>query len=683
MKEKPRHFADAAKYHQELVDKIKLYNKHYYEESTPLVSDAEYDYLVALCASIESEFPSLKINSPIQEVGGTPSSRFGKVEHRVPMLSLSNVFTEEETGDFIERLQKFLKIDYFPQIIAELKIDGLSFSAIYKKGILEIGASRGDGRIGEDITPNIKTIANLPHHIDIEDELFEVRGEIYINKEDFRRLNEEHQIENKQVFANPRNAASGALRNLDIEITRSRPLRYYVYSIGFSSGKFAGTQSQLLDKLETLGFLVNPIRLKARSLPELKTFYAKYRDIRDSLEYEIDGLVYKVDDFVLCHRLGSVGKNPRYATAHKFPSYLATTQLLDIKVQVGRTGALTPVAILEPVHIAGVLVSRASLHNFDEIIRKDIRIGDKVSLKRAGDVIPQIDSVVYAARENANLLPESQIPEFCPSCGSRVYKNEKDAVLRCNNGLKCKDQIQERLTHFVSKGCFNIEGLGKKQIIFLIEKNYIKDLSDIFNLPTSAKLKDLAQEEQWGDLSVNNLVDNITVASNITLDRFIFALGIRHIGAVTSKILANIYKDYDNFIDNMQKLSMNDDFVRTSIDNIDGFGSEMTASLVEFFQSTDNMKSVSELSKKLTFQTPEIISSVMSDKIIVFTGSLEQISRHEAKSIAEKYGAKVTSSVTTKTDYLVAGKKPGSKLQEALKHGVPVLSEQEWLNMIQ
>ncbi|MDX1924826.1 MAG: NAD-dependent DNA ligase LigA [Rickettsiaceae bacterium] len=682
MREENISFKEAQKLHKEISDKIKLYDKYYYEENSPLVSDAEYDQIVLWCLDLERKFPELKSDSPLAKVGGAPSSKLGKIEHKIPMLSLSNIFKKEEIKDFIERVQKFLKIEYFPKVMAELKIDGLSFSAIYKNGKLEMAASRGDGLIGEDITTNLKTIQNFPHEIDFNAQMFEVRGEIYITKEDFHALNERQAREEKQIFANPRNAASGSLRHLDSNVTKSRPLKYFVYATGYSSEKFADSQDELLNKLEKLGFIVNDAKKLTSSYKELEEFYDLYVEKREDMPYEIDGIVYKINDFQLCERLGFVGKAPRYATAHKFPAYLATTSLLDIKIQVGRTGALTPVAILEPVNIAGVMVSRASLHNFDEIERLDIRIGDIVSLKRAGDVIPQIESVLYDKRSQN--YPKFQIPEICPSCGAKVHKNLKDAVLRCDNNLRCKDQVLEGLSHFVSKPCFNIEGLGRKQIKFLVENKYIESPVDIFTFPESGKIEALILEERWGEQSVKNLIENIRKSSIITLDRFIFALGIRNVGSITSKLLTKLFKTPENFLENMQKLAAKDPEIIYFLDNIDGLGSEIINSLSDFFDEGENLDTYNSLMKILTFMENEVkINSFLADKVVVFTGTLTSTSRQEAKSVAEKYGAKVTSSVTSKTDYLIIGEKPGSKFQDAQKFGVKILDENQWHALIE
>lgn len=670
---------EAIDLHAKIAKEIKGHDKLYYEKNAPIISDAEYDQLVQICISLEEKYAILKDKTITKKVSGEASTKFQKVPHKVPMLSLSNIFEKEEIDEFIERIQKYLKISYFPEILAELKLDGLSFSALYKNGKLEVASTRGDGLVGEDITENLLTIQNFPRTIQTEIEFLEVRGEVLMDKKDFEALNERQKLAGKQLFANPRNAAAGSLRQLDSAITRSRPLKYYVYAIGFSSGKFVDTQEELLVKLEKLGFAVNQNHVLCKSIKDIENYYDNNSRIRGELPYEIDGIVYKVNDLALHNRLGFAGRFPRYAAAHKFPAILCKTKLLAITIQVGRTGALTPVANLEPVNVGGVVVSRASLHNFEEVARKDIRIGDIVTLKRAGDVIPQVNEVVLEARD-----PKSapfEIPPNCPSCHEPVYKNDEDAVIRCTNILKCPDQVLERLIHFVSKPCFNIEGLGKKQVEFLLLNNYISNALDILNLPYSARLKELENEEGWGITSVENIIENINKSLTTTLDRIIFSLGIRHVGALTAKELEKYFVNSANFIESMEKLADNDAEIKAGLENIDGFGSKIIESLLEFFSSEYNVLLIKDLVNKLTIREKVIIESALTGKILVFTGSLEKTSRQEAKNLAEKLGAKVSSSVSAKTDFLIIGDKPGSKLKEAEKYGVKILSENEWITI--
>ncbi|MDX2050376.1 MAG: NAD-dependent DNA ligase LigA [Rickettsiaceae bacterium] len=678
----PENPKEAHELHKLLTKKIREYNKQYYENNNSEVSDAEYDQLMALYKNLEHKFPLLKLQDSVaDEVGGSAAEGFKKIEHKIPMLSLSNIFEEDEINDFIEKIQRFLKINYIPTIVAELKIDGVSFSATYKNGKLLHAATRGDGYVGEDITENIKTIKGFPQQINLKEEFFEVRGEVYIRKDDFEALNESSLNQNKHVFANPRNAASGSLRQLDSNITKMRPLKYFVYSLGAVSSSFSDTQSNTLMQLGQLGFCVNENFAVCHNIYDIVKFYEKFLAIRDELPYEIDGIVYKVNDLSLWDRLGYVGKTPRFATAHKFPAALGKTKVLDIKIQVGRTGALTPVAILEPVNIGGAEVTRASLHNFDEIFRKDIRIGDIVTLKRAGDVIPQIDSVSKSDR--LEFLKAFEMPSICPSCGEKVDKQEDDAVLRCGNSLNCPDQKYRTIVHFISKACFDIAGLAKKNIEFLLSKKYINNAVDIFDIPDSQDiLYKLAQEPGWGAVSVQNLVNSIIRAKNISLDRFIFSLGIRHVGALTSKELAKIYTNAHSFLEAMQKLSNGDQYVYESLINIDGLGNSVIESLSLFFSHKINITMVEKLIDQVQIIEQKTIYSHLQNKLIVFTGTLKNSSRQEAKSIAEKLGAKVTSSITSKTDYLVVGDSPGSKLKEAQKQGVKILNEEAWEDLV-
>ena len=671
---------EAKAIYQSTTLKIIECDKAYYEDDAPIISDSEYDQLTQVLLSLEKEYPELKVGSVTTKVAGKVSDKFKKVLHKVPMISLANIFEIEEIPDFIEKVQKYIKIDYFPEVFAELKIDGLSFSAEYENGKLVVASTRGDGEYGEDITANIKTIKNFPHTLNTNLERLEVRGEIFIDKKDFEKLNKEQLELSKQIFANPRNAAAGSLRQLDSNITALRPLKYFVYTVGELSKPLAETQEDLLNKLESLGFAVCTTRIKCISISSIEDYYKNVLKTREALPFEIDGVVYKINDFALCKRLGVVGRTPRHATAHKFPAVLAKTKLKDISVQVGRTGALTPVAILEPINVAGVVVSRASLHNFDEIERLDIRIGDSVLIQRAGDVIPKIMEVVIADR--AESFTQFEIPQACPSCSSPVHKDVDDAIIRCDNGLMCPDQVSERLAHFASKQCVGIEGLARKQTEFLIQKNYIKNPVDIMMLPSNPRIEDLKKEEGWGELSVLNLINSIEDSRKISLERFIFSMGIRHIGEITAKQIARIYVSPDNFIQYMLVLANGDEAVRAQLEQVDGIGSKIVESLIEFFSLSVNSNLLISLTKCFDIQdAKQVMEGVLSGKIIVFTGTMEKQSRAEAKNIAEKLGAKVTNSVTSKTDFLVTGESAGSKLSEAKKLGVKVLTEEEWLGI--
>ncbi len=681
MTENKPSLAEAKTLYKKLSKQIKINNKLYYEDDSPAISDAEYDQITQTCAKLLALYPELDKKSIINELGGRANQKFKKVKHKVPMLSLSNIFEKEEISNFIERVQKYLKIDFIPEIVAEPKIDGLSFSATYINGKLYSGSTRGDGEYGEDITQNILTIKNLPTEIDTKIQELEIRGEIYIDKSDFTRLNEKQKILGKQIFANPRNAAAGSLRQLDSKITSERPLKYFVYSIGHSSEIFATQQSDLLKNLQDLNFILPPIIEICNSPTEITNYYDKMMTMREELPFEIDGVVYKINDFALCKRLGFIGKVPRFAIAHKFPASLGKTKLNNIIIQVGRTGTLTPVAVLEPISIGGVVVIRASLHNFDEIERKDIREGDIVVLQRAGDVIPKIMEVCFNERsEDAQkFLP----PTHCPSCLKPVIKVEGDAIIRCENSLFCKAQISERLVYFVSKSCLNIDGLGVKQIELLLEKKYIESPQDIIKLPYSEKLQKLMYEEGWGAISVENLKNNIEKAKTISFDRLILSLGIRNIGEITALLLAKIYKTPTNFLESMKKLVKNDQIIKNQLDEVNGIGETIIGSLCSFFSYENNIDLFQDLMNMLNIQDYLVSNrGILSDKIIVFTGTMNLQSRAEAKNIVETLGGKVTNSVTSKTDFLVVGDNPGSKFKEAEKHGVKILYEEEWIKMI-
>ncbi|XVN40786.1 MAG: NAD-dependent DNA ligase LigA [Rickettsia endosymbiont of Argas persicus] len=671
---------------QELADKIAEYNHAYYIEDKPLVSDAEYDQLFNINLKLEQKFPHLILeNSPSKKVGAKVENKFAKVTHSTPMLSLSNVFDEKDVKDFLDRIKNFLRLDNFSPIFCEPKIDGLSFAATYKKGTLITAATRGDGYVGEDITTNIKTIKNFPYKINNAPDLLEVRGEIYIEKNDFIILNQEQEQQGKDKFANPRNAAAGSLRQLDPSVTAKRPLKYFVYAVGSAKEEdIASSQDQLLAKLKEFGFNVNEIGKLANSEEEIFTFYEYLKNNREKLPYEIDGVVYKLNDFALQDRMGFIARSPRFATAHKFPAIIGQTKLLSITVQVGRTGTLTPVAELEPIEIGGVTVSRATLHNYQEIMRKDVRVGDYVFLQRAGDVIPQITGVDLTKREaNSEIFYP---PLSCPSCNSKLHYDCNDIIIRCDNGLNCPAQNYERICHFVSKDAMNIEGLGKKQVEFLIDKGLISNPLDIFFLKekNEASLTKLENMEGWGKKSVENLFNNIEKSKNVSLPRFIYALGIRHIGEQNAKLLAREFGSYDNFITQMELLKENDPEIYQKLNNLDGIGDKMLVDIINFFDIKENIELIKNLKKVLNIEdykeTRE--QSSLSGKILVFTGSLPTLSRAEAKATAEKLGAQVAASVSSNTDLVIAGIDAGSKLKKAKELGIKIIDESEWLTLI-
>lgn len=702
---------------QKLAKDLEEYSRAYYQQDKPLISDAEYDQLFNLNLELEKQFPHLVLdNSPSKKVGSKASGKFGKVNHIVPMLSLSNAFDHEDAKEFIERIKNFLRLEDFPPIFCEPKIDGLSFSAIYENGVLKVASTRGDGFTGENITENIKTIKNFPCTLNSvpaisavipakagmttqpsagmtqpsvgiaasTPELLEVRGEVYIDKADFLLLNNQQELQGKDLFANPRNAAAGSLRQLDPAITASRPLKYFVYAVGSTSSKIANSQDALLDELRKLGFAVNNIGKLAASEDEMELFYDSLKASRDELPYEIDGVVYKLNNFAMQERMGFIARSPRFAIAHKFPAIVGHTKLANITVQVGRTGVLTPVAELEPISIGGVVVSRATLHNYQEIIRKDIRIGDYVSLQRAGDVIPQIIGVDLSKRSSS--ASKIEPPQLCPSCGSHLHYDAETIVIRCDNGLNCPAQNYERICHFVSKNALDIDGLGKKQVEFLLEKAWIKNPVDIFFLQEKNK-KSLVKLENmlgWGRKSVENLFENIEKAKKVTLNRFIYSLGIRHIGEQNAKLLAREFKNASNFIASMESLQQGDRPVYEKLNDLDGIGDKILIDIIDFFDIAENLRIIHQLNEVLEIQeaTESIVSTSLTGKVVIFTGVLESLSRAEAKSQAEKLGAKVTSSVSASTDLVVAGSAAGSKLKKAQELGIKIIDENEWTELV-
>lgn len=648
----------------------------YHQRNKPEISDEDYDALKARLLQLEKENPQFRdLFSPTQTVGYTPAKKFAKVRHSKLMLSLANAFTREDVEDFIARVQRFLAIKEPIEFVCEPKIDGLSFVAVYKGGKLFQAATRGDGEYGEDITANARTIKGLPHRVNLQED-FEIRGEVYIDKNDFIELNAARKNQGEDLFANPRNAAAGSLRQLDANITASRNLKYFVWS-----GTITGVRTQLdiLHKLQALGFIVNELITVCDSIEHIITYYEQLAGSRAHLQYDIDGVVYKVNSLILQERLGDLSNSPRWALAHKFPAQKAVTVIKDIIIQVGRTGALTPVAMLEPIGVGGVLVSRATLHNEDEVARKDFRIGDTVTIQRAGDVIPQVISVDYSKRTSQNA--KYIMPHQCPICGSSTEKDEGEAIRRCTGGLKCKAQVVERLKHFVSRNAFNIEGLGERQIEEFFNDQLIVTPVDIFTLEARNKHEPfhLEKREGWGKKSVENLWEAINRSREISLDRFIFGLGIRFVGEATAKLLAKQFTSLENLLAFMHMAEAADE-----LQKIDGIGQVTGAEIRKFFNDEFNIGLILELQKQIVIKPFLIhtISSPISGKIVVFTGSLMKMSRPEAKATAEKLGAKVGSAVSKNTDFVVCGEDAGSKLKKAKDLGVNVLTEDEWLDLI-
>ena len=688
--------AEAARELKRLAAEIGHHDELYYRKDEPEISDAEYDALRARNDAIEARFPHLaRDDSPSMRVGAAPVEAFGKVVHRVPMLSLGNVFDDEGVRDFIERVRRFLGLDHAAALAftTEPKIDGLSITLRYEQGQLVQGATRGDGYEGENVTANVCTIRDIPPTVRARGfpDPFEVRGEIYMSRAAFQQLNAGQAERGERQFANPRNAAAGSLRQLDAAVTASRPLRFFAYGWGEVAALPAETQWGVYRAMEDWGFPLNPLAKLTSSIEEMLETYREIETGRAGLDYDIDGIVYKLDRLDLQERLGYVSRSPRFAIAHKFPAEKATTVLKDIDIQVGRTGALTPVAKLEPVTVGGVVVQNATLHNEDEIARKDVRIGDTVIVQRAGDVIPQILGPVKDKRPKS--AKRFVFPDVCPACGSNAVREinpntgREDAVRRCTAGLICPAQRVERLKHFVSRNAFDIEGLGEKNIQSFYDEGLIQSPPDIFTLQArdARAAKKLAMREGWGALSAQNLFDAIEARRNIRLDRFIYALGIRHVGEITARLLARSYGTAKAFVKAMRAAGKDrHGEAFAELDNIEGIGPTVAAAIADFFAEPHNVEVVEDLLKEVSPQALEAVdhASPVSGKTVVFTGTLEQMTRSEAKARAERLGAKVAGSVSKKTDYVVAGPGAGSKLKNAKDLGVQVLTEEEWLKLI-
>ena len=677
-----------------LAKVIAEHDKRYYQQDAPTVSDAEYDALRARNNEIEARFPELiRKDSPSQRVGAAPTGRFKKVRHAVPMLSLDNAFSDEDVVEFAERVARFLKLTETPAFTAEPKIDGLSLSLRYEGGVLITGATRGDGAEGEDVTANVKTLDDIPQKLKGRKlpDIVEVRGEVYMTHEDFLKLNKRQADAGEQVFANPRNSAAGSLRQKDPSITASRPLKFFAYSWGEMSEMPAATQTAMVEWLGTCGFVTNPLFVTCKSVEAMLAFYRDIEMKRARLGYDIDGVVYKLDRLDWQQRLGFVSRSPRWAIAHKFPAEKATTIVKDIDIQVGRTGALTPVAKLEPVTVGGVVVSNATLHNEDEIERKDVRIGDTVMIQRAGDVIPQVLAVVLEKRPK-NARPY-KFPDTCPVCGSHAVReiNERtgkvDAVRRCTGGLICPAQAVERIRHFVSRDAFDIEGLGEKQVEAFFADGLIMTPADIFTLEKRNKRasKKLEDREGYGATSVRNLFAAIEQRRKIALNRLIYALGIRHVGETNAKLLARHYGTIEAFVEGVKAAGKgHESEAWQELNNIAGIGEVVADAIAEFFKERKNREALDHLLEEIEVEPMEQAKtdSPVAGKTVVFTGTLEKMTRNEAKAQAERLGAKVAGSVSKKTDLVIAGPGAGSKLADAQKFGVKVLSEDEWLTLV-
>ena len=685
--------AQAKAEHARLEAEITAHDRRYYEEDAPTVSDADYDKLRQRYGAIEARFPQLRTPASLtQRVGAAPSARFAKVRHAVPMLSLDNAFSEDDVRDFVGRIRRFLRLSDDDEIAfsAEPKIDGLSMSLRYEKGALVTGATRGDGYEGEDVTANVKTLADIPQRLKATriPAICEVRGEVYMTKHAFLALNKRQAETGGQIFANPRNSAAGSLRQKDPSITASRPLGFFAYAWGEMSEMPAETQSGMIKWFERCGFKTNPLTKLCRGLDALLNFHHQIEAQRGTLDYDIDGVVYKVDRLDWQERLGFVSRSPRWAVAHKFPAERAITALKDIEIQVGRTGALTPVAKLEPVTVGGVVVQNATLHNADEIARLDVRIGDTVEIQRAGDVIPQVLGVIPDKRPRG--AKPYQFPKVCPCplhtevVRDQTATGEQGAIARCTGEFACPYQAVEHLKHFVSRRAFDIDGLGDKQIELFYEQGWIKEPADIFTLEERNSKIHLEQVEGFGETSVRNLFAAIAARRQIALERFIYALGIRHVGETTAVALARGYGSWVALHDACLRLAKGDEDTRQDMDALDQIGDTVIDSLRDYFAEAHNRRRIERLAAQVQIReaAKPRSDSAVAGKTVVFTGTLETMTRDEAKASAERLGAKVSGSVSKKTDYVVAGPGAGSKLADAKKLGVRVLTEDEWAKLI-
>ena len=684
--------AQARREHARLGEEIRAHDRRYYTEDAPTVSDADYDALRRRYEAIEAAFPDFATpDSLTKKVGAAPSEKFAKVRHRVPMLSLGNVFRDEDVADFVTRVRRFL--GFGPEapldITAEPKIDGLSCSLRYVKGVLVEAATRGDGFEGEDVTANVRTIGEIRKALaGAAPEILEVRGEVYMTHMDFAALNARQAQGGKTLFANPRNAAAGSLRQLDPAITAGRPLHFFAYAWGEVSALAASTQMGMIAAFEDFGLPVNPLMVLCQSADDLLAHYRRIESMRARLGYDIDGVVYKVDSLALQNRLGFVSRSPRWAAAHKFPAEKATTVLRGIEINVGRTGALTPLAKLDPVTVGGVVVSNATLHNEDEIARKDIRIGDTVTVQRAGDVIPQVLGVVEDKRPRG--AKPYAFPKKCPCplhtdvVREIIAGGAEGARLHCTGEFACPYQTIEHLKHFVSRRAFDIDGLGDKQIELFYEQGWVKEPADIFTLEGRNRKIKLEEVEGFGETSVRNLFAAIAARREISLERFIYSLGIRHVGETTAVALARGYGSWHAFHDTCLKLAKDDEETKEEMDALDQIGDTVIESLHDYFGEAHNRKRIEKLAEQVKILDAEKprSDSKIAGKTVVFTGTLEKMTRDEAKASAERLGAKVSGSVSKKTDYVVAGPGAGSKLAEAKKHGVMVLTEDEWAKLI-
>ena len=681
---------DVKKRLKQLSMEIRIADQQYYQDDAPILSDDVYDELRKELNALERDYPHLvTANSPSRSVGAKPSGKFGKITHKVRMLSLDNAFSDEDVHEFSARIKRFLSLpnDTVLEFTAEPKIDGLSAALRYENGKLVSGATRGDGQVGEDVTANLRTLETVPKNLSGIDwpEVLEIRGEVYIDHVDFDSMNQKQIEAGKDAYKNPRNAAAGSLRQIDPSVTAGRPLKFFAYTWGDISAPLSDTQMGAVEAMARWGFSTNDLMRVHKSASEMIAHYKEIETARAGLGYDIDGVVYKVNDLELQERLGFVSRAPRWAIAHKFPAEKAITKVNDIEIQVGRTGALTPVAKLEPVTVGGVVVSNATLHNEDEIKRLGVKPGDTVEIQRAGDVIPQVLRVT----KDGGAVP-FKYPANCPVCNAPATNDidaktgRVDIVRRCTNGMNCPAQAVESLIHFVSRRAFDIDGMGEKQIEVFYTRGLVREPSDIFTLQArNAEIK-LETWEGWGKTSAQNLFASIEGRRSVDFDKFLYSLGIRHIGQGNANLLAKHYLSWGKFYAAVQSMSSESHQAWLDLMAIDGVGPGAASSVRDYLQAENNKAIVENLLDQITIidaQAPSSESPV-SGKTVVFTGKLEKFSRDEAKARAQSLGAKVSGSVSAKTDYLVAGPGAGSKLKKATDLGVTVLTEDEWLNLI-
>ena len=652
-----------------LCNEINRHNIQYYNYDNPIISDSEYDALFKELIDLEAKYPNFVRNdSPSQRVGSTPLKKFSSIKHKIPLLSLDNGMTEEDLINFDKRIKKNLNVSSDIEYVLEPKLDGLAVELIYENGIFTTGSTRGDGFLGENITQNLKTINQIPLNINNTFKTIEIRGEVFINKSDFIKLNKKRLSENEQPFANPRNCAAGSLRQLDSSITSSRPLKIFCYAPGYLDGITFNSQQEFLQTIPSWGFPVNPLVEIGYGSDFIINYLQKIESIRNELNYEIDGIVCKVNKFNYQNILGNKSRSPRWAIAGKFKAQQVTTRIINIIASVGRTGAITPVAKLKPVEVGGVVVSNATLHNQDEINKKDVRVGDSVLLQRAGDVIPEIVKVIKEKRPNGT--SKYILPKFCPVCNSTIDKPVDHAVFRCKN-YHCAAQIKGRITHFVSRNAMNIDGFGEKIINQLVDSNLINDVSDIFNLNKN----DLINLDRMGDKLANKLLNSVENSKNITLSKFIYALGIRNVGEQSSK---NIINHFKSNLDKLENATIDE------LESIPDVGKIMAQSIFDFFNDDDNKLLISRcISSGLNFENKFLSKNLKLNELnFVFTGTMTTLSRNEAKKMVEKNGGTTSNNLSKKVNYLVTGKNSGSKLEKAKKLSISVISEKEFLKLI-